>query len=44
MPAAASPYAGDSYFGDWPAPLDNVAALKPAKLVLGRGAAFEAEA
>ncbi len=40
----ATPYAGDAYFGDWPATLDNIAALKPAKLVPGRGAALENEA
>ena len=40
----ATPYAGDAYFSDWPATLDNLAALKPAKLVPGRGAALENEA
>ena len=40
----ATPYAGDAYFSDWPATLDNLAALKPAKLVPGRGAALETEA
>ncbi len=40
----ATPYAGDAYFGDWPATLDNIAAMKPAKLVPGRGAALENEA
>jgi glyoxylase-like metal-dependent hydrolase (beta-lactamase superfamily II) len=40
----ATPYAGDAYFTDWPTTLDNVAALKPAKLVPGRGAALENEA
>ncbi len=40
----ATPYAGDAYFGDWPATLDAIAALKPAKLVPGRGAALETEA
>ncbi|MFO1268634.1 MAG: MBL fold metallo-hydrolase [Rubrivivax sp.] len=40
----ATPYAGDAYFTDWPATLDNLAALKPAKLVPGRGAALENEA
>ena len=34
----ATPYAGDAYFKDWPQTLDNIAALKPAKLVPGRGA------
>jgi glyoxylase-like metal-dependent hydrolase (beta-lactamase superfamily II) len=37
----ATPYAGDCYFEDWPATLDAVAALKPAKLVPGRGAALQ---
>jgi glyoxylase-like metal-dependent hydrolase (beta-lactamase superfamily II) len=36
----ATPYAGDAYFADWPQTLDNLAALKPAKLVPGRGAAL----
>ena len=40
----ATPYAGDAYFGDWPQTLDNIAALKPAKLVPGRGAALQTEA
>jgi glyoxylase-like metal-dependent hydrolase (beta-lactamase superfamily II) len=40
----ATPYAGDAYFSDWPQTLDNVAALKPAKLVPGRGAALQNEA
>ncbi|MCW5635290.1 MAG: MBL fold metallo-hydrolase [Rubrivivax sp.] len=40
----ATPYAGDAYFTDWPKTLDNIAALKPAKLVPGRGAALENEA
>ena len=40
----ATPYAGDAYFGDWPATLDAVAALAPAKLVPGRGAALQDEA
>jgi glyoxylase-like metal-dependent hydrolase (beta-lactamase superfamily II) len=40
----ATPYAGDAYFADWPQTLDNIAALKPAKLVPGRGAALENEA
>jgi len=34
----ATPYAGDAYFQDWPRTLDAVAALKPEKLVPGRGA------
>ena len=36
----ATPYAGDAYFQDWPGTLDNIAALKPEKLVPGRGAAL----
>ncbi|HEX6707129.1 MAG TPA: MBL fold metallo-hydrolase [Albitalea sp.] len=36
----ATPYAGDAYFQDWPQTLDNIAALKPEKLVPGRGAAL----
>jgi glyoxylase-like metal-dependent hydrolase (beta-lactamase superfamily II) len=40
----ATPYAGDAYFSDWPATLDKLAALKPAKLVPGRGPALETEA
>jgi len=40
----ATPYAGDAYFGAWPATLDAIAALQPAKLVPGRGAALENEA
>src|SRR6476661_1834623 len=36
----ATPYAGDAYFKDWPKTLDNIAALKPAALVPGRGAAL----
>ena len=37
----ATPYAGDAYFGDWPRTLDAIAALKPAKLVPGRGASLQ---
>ncbi len=40
----ATPYAGDAYFSDWPHTLDNIAAMKPLKLVPGRGAALENEA
>jgi glyoxylase-like metal-dependent hydrolase (beta-lactamase superfamily II) len=40
----ATPYAGDAYFSDWPQTLDNIAALKPEKLVPGRGAALQTEA
>jgi glyoxylase-like metal-dependent hydrolase (beta-lactamase superfamily II) len=36
----ATPYAGDAYFTHWPQTLDAVAALKPEKLVPGRGAAL----
>ena len=36
-------YAGDCYYRDWPATLDRLAALKPARLVPGRGAALETE-
>lgn len=36
----ATPYAGDAYYEDWPATLDAIAALEPAKLVPGRGAAL----
>ena len=36
----ATPYAGDAYFQDWPATLDNIAALEPVALVPGRGAAL----
>jgi glyoxylase-like metal-dependent hydrolase (beta-lactamase superfamily II) len=37
----ATPYAGDAYFRDWPQTLDNLTALKPEKLVPGRGAALQ---
>ena len=36
----ATPYAGDAYFEDWPHTLQAIAALKPTKLVPGRGAAL----
>jgi glyoxylase-like metal-dependent hydrolase (beta-lactamase superfamily II) len=36
----ATPYAGDAYFGDWPSTLQRLAALKPEKLVPGRGDAL----
>jgi glyoxylase-like metal-dependent hydrolase (beta-lactamase superfamily II) len=39
----ATPYAGDAYFTDWPQTLDRIAALKPVKLVPGRGPALENE-
>jgi len=37
----ATPYAGDAYFKDWPQTLANIAALKPEKLVPGRGPALQ---
>ena len=37
----ATPYTGDAYLTDWPATLDAVAALKPSKLVPGRGASLQ---
>jgi hypothetical protein len=37
---AATPYAGDAYFRDWPLTLDALAALQPHQLVPGRGAAL----
>jgi len=37
----ATPYAGDAYLADWPATLDAIAALRPEKLVPGRGAALK---
>ena len=37
----ATPYAGDSYYEDWPGTLDAISALKPAQLVPGRGAALK---
>lgn len=40
----ATPYAGDAYFTDWPATLDALAALRPEKLVPGRGAALQTPA
>lgn len=40
----ATPYAGDAYFEDWPATLDAIAALKPEKLVPGRGATLSTPA
>jgi glyoxylase-like metal-dependent hydrolase (beta-lactamase superfamily II) len=39
-----TPYTGDAYLSDWPATLDAIAALKPAKLVAGRGASLQYEA
>jgi glyoxylase-like metal-dependent hydrolase (beta-lactamase superfamily II) len=37
----ATPYTGDAYLGDWPTTLDAIAALRPEKLVPGRGAALQ---
>ncbi len=37
----ATPYTGDAYLTDWPATLDNLAALRPEKLVPGRGASLQ---
>ena len=37
----ATPYTGDAYLNEWPATLDAIAALKPAKLVPGRGASLQ---
>jgi glyoxylase-like metal-dependent hydrolase (beta-lactamase superfamily II) len=39
----AAAYCGDAYFGDWPATLDRLAALKPVVLVPGRGPALLGE-
>ncbi len=36
-------YAGDCYFREWPATLDRLAAMKPQRLVPGRGAALTSE-
>lgn len=36
----ATPYTGDAYLEDWPATLDKLRALEPAKLVPGRGDAL----
>ena len=40
----ATPYAGDAYLTDWPATLDALAAMKPEKLVPGRGATLQTPA
>jgi glyoxylase-like metal-dependent hydrolase (beta-lactamase superfamily II) len=37
----ATPYAGDAYLSDWPATLDALDTLNPAKLVPGRGASLQ---
>ena len=42
--SGATPYAGDAYFKEWPATLDAIAALKPEKLVPGRGPALQTPA
>ena len=36
----ATPYCGDAYYKDWPATLDALEALGPARVVPGRGAAL----
>jgi glyoxylase-like metal-dependent hydrolase (beta-lactamase superfamily II) len=38
--ADAACYTGDAYLADWPATLDKLAALKPEKLIPGRGPAL----
>ncbi len=38
--ADAACYTGDAYLADWPATLDKLAALKPKKLIPGRGPAL----
>jgi glyoxylase-like metal-dependent hydrolase (beta-lactamase superfamily II) len=40
----ATPYTGDAYLTDWPATLDALAALKPEKLVPGRGPSLQTPA
>ncbi len=40
----ATPYAGDSYYEDWPATIDAIAALQPVAIVPGRGAALKTPA
>ncbi len=40
----ATPYCGDAHFGDWPGTLEAVRALKPGKLVPGRGRSLMNEA
>lgn len=37
----AACYTGDAYLSDWPQTLDNITALKPQKLVPGRGPALQ---
>jgi glyoxylase-like metal-dependent hydrolase (beta-lactamase superfamily II) len=41
---AATPYTGDAYLRDWPQTLDRIRALKPEKLVPGRGDALQTPA
>jgi glyoxylase-like metal-dependent hydrolase (beta-lactamase superfamily II) len=38
---AATPYTGDAYLRDWPQTLERIRALKPEKLVPGRGEALQ---
>jgi glyoxylase-like metal-dependent hydrolase (beta-lactamase superfamily II) len=38
---AATPYTGDAYLSEWPATLDALEGLRPAKLVPGRGASLQ---
>jgi len=40
----AAPYAGDSYPGEWPATLERLRALRPEKMVPGRGEALTSPA
>ncbi len=40
----ATPYCGDAHFGDWPGTLDAIRALKPEKLVPGRGRSLDTAA
>lgn len=40
----ATPYTGDAQLADWPQTLDNISALKPEKLVPGRGEALTSAA
>ncbi|CUB06523.1 MULTISPECIES: MBL fold metallo-hydrolase [Tepidiphilus] len=42
--AEAACYTGDAYLADWPATLDRLEALQPAKVVPGRGPALKDEA
>lgn len=38
--SGATPYCGDAHFADWPGCLDRLAALRPERLVPGRGEAL----